>query len=302
MLLDPKVYVCSRTGADKVGYFAKAGDAVHEFLSDDSEYDIYLNGHTVKVERDYVLQDGDMINAIHRPAGVAEYVAVAVIVSLITIATLPKPEKPNVQGTQSTSPNNQVSGQTNIARTGEGIPDIKGTIRAYPDLIQSSWYTWEDNRRRVRERFCAGVASLDITSIQDNDVSFDDITGSSATVVERAVQAGDVYPVISDLVTDARLEAENERRLDLDYIYLANDGGVNYIILHSKPESDIPALLDLNNESNFTLSGTGKTEIDKTFSIDKSFLITSSDEIVWSAGTTGFGRIVSCYRIPVDVL
>ena len=79
MLLDPKVYVCSRTGADKVGYLSKAGDSVDEFLSDDSEYDIYINGHTVKVERDYVLQDGDMINAIHRPAGVETYIAVALI-------------------------------------------------------------------------------------------------------------------------------------------------------------------------------------------------------------------------------
>ena len=302
MLLDPKVYVCSRTGADKVGYLAKAGDIVHEFLSDDSEYDIYINGHTVKVERDYVLQDGDMINAIHRPAGVEAYIAVTVIVSLITIATLPKPEKPNTQGTQSTSPNNQVSGQTNIARTGEGIPDIKGTIRAYPDLIQSSWYTWEDNRRRVRERFCAGVASLDITSIQDNDVSFDDITGSSATVVERAVQTGDVYPVISDLVTDARLEAENERVVGLDYVYLANDSGVNYIILHSKPESDIVALLDLNNESSFTLSGTGKAEIDKTFTIDKTEVILLRDEIVSVYGAPVQKTIEKgCYRIPVVV-
>lgn len=307
MLLDPKVYVCSRTGADKVGYFSKAGDTVDEFLSDDSEYDIYLNGYTVRVERDYVLQDGDMVNAIHRPAGVGAYVAVAIITSLIVIATLPKPEKPNVQGTQSTSPNNQVSGQANIARTGEGIPDIKGSIRAYPDLIQSSWYTWEENRRRVRERFCVGSSSLSITEVKDNDVLIDDISGSSFEIVEREVLGGDVYAIISDMVTDARLEAENERRLDLDYVYLANDGGVNYVILHAKPESDIATLLDLNNEADFTLAGTGKSEIDKKFTINKSTSISVATEVVAYYEVSGGGGGSStttekdCYRIPVTV-
>tara|TARA_R110002110_G_C13470165_1_gene720311 strand:- start:14626 stop:17226 length:2601 start_codon:yes stop_codon:yes gene_type:complete len=302
MLLDPKVYVCSRTGADKVGYFAKAGDTVDEFLSDDSDYDIYLNGHTVKAERDYVLQDGDMVHAIHRPAGIETYVAVALIVAIITIATLPKPEKPNTQGASSTSPNNQVSGQTNIARTGEGIPDIKGTIRAFPDLIQSSWYTWEENRRRVRERFCVGSSSLLIADVKDNDVFFSDIAGSTATIVEREVQVGDVYPVISDLVTDASLEAENERILDLDYVYLALDGGVNYVIVHSKPESDIVTLLDLNNESAFSVTGTGKPFIDKEFTINKSYPIYVSSELVNYISVGGGVEVrKNCYRIPVTV-
>lgn len=296
MLLDPKVYICSRTGADKVGYLAKSGDCIDEFLSDDSEYDIYINGHTVKVERDYVLQDGDMVNAIHRPAGVETYIAVSLIVAAVVIATLPKPEKPNVQGTKSTSPNNQVSGQTNIARTGEGIPDIKGTIRAYPDLIQSAWYTWEENRRRVRERFCIGSSSLFITDIRDNEVDFDDIAGSSATVVERAVQSGDVYPVISDLLKDAKLEAENQRILELNYIQLAKVGSVNYVMLGTYPSSDISAILDLDNEADFEISGTVSSEMNKVFIIDKSNPITT-DQVQATVGSP----YMTAYRVPVTV-
>ena len=226
MLLDPKVYVCSRTGADKVGYFAKSGDAVHEFLSDDSEYDIYINGHTVKVERDYVLQDGDMINAIHRPAGVGAYVAVAIIVSLITIATLPKPEKPNVQGTQSTSPNNQVSGQTNIARTGEGIPDIKGTIRAFPDLIQSSWYDYSGNSRVVRERFMIGTGDYSVTDIRDSESLIDDMTGSSYLVRSGELADDDFFPMQLTQLQDSDLLAPNQQRVNDTYFIRMFNGAI----------------------------------------------------------------------------
>jgi hypothetical protein len=304
MLLDPKVYTCSRTGADKVGYFAKAGDTVNDFLSDDSEYDIYINGHAVKVERDYVLQQGDMINAIHRPLGaeVGLYIAVAVITAIITIATLPKPVKPNIQGASNTSPNNQVSGQKNIARTGEGTPDIKGSIRAYPDLAQSAWYIWEENRRRVRERFCIGSSSVVVTNIKDNDVLLSEIAGSSATVVERAVNSTDKYPLISTALSDSRLLAQNQQIIDLDYAYLANDGGVNFAILHSDTGSDIQTLLNLDSEADFTISGTGKSEIDKTFTINKNVSITTSTEIVGRTINPTSNTYVTCYRVPVTVL
>ena len=302
MLLDPKVYVCSRTGADKVGYFASVGDTVDEFLSDDSDYDIYINGHTVKIERDYVLQAGDMINAIHRPAGVVEgYVAVAIITALITIVMLPKPEKPNSQGAGNTSPNNQVSGQTNIARTGQGVPDIKGTIRAYPDLIQSSWYTWEANKRRVRERFCIGSSSIHVSDVRDNDVSFSEITGSSATVVERNVIGGDVFPVISDLVTDAKLESPNQQVVNLEYVYLAKIGSVNYVILRAQAGADIVTLLDLNSEFEFDIKNTGKAEIDKTFTIDKANSISTVGQIVAYQAVGEQVRVETCYQIPVIV-
>ncbi len=306
MLLDPKVYTCSRTGADKIGFIAEAGDIVDEFLSSDSDYDIYLNGHTVRVERDYVLQQGDMVNAIHRPAGadpVTISIAVALITAIVTVALLPKAEKPNTQGTTSTSPNNQVSGQTNIARTGEGIPDIKGTIRAYPDLIQSAWYTWEENRRRVRERFCIGESSIAVTEVRDNDTDFDDMTGSTYEVVERAVTTGDIYPVVVDSISDSILYADNQRALDLDYVYLANNGGVNYVIVHAVSNQNIQELLQLDSEDDFTISGTGKTEIDKTFTIDKLESIYTDDVIVaYLAVGPGVEVDVSCYFIPVEVV
>ncbi|WP_339892200.1 host specificity factor TipJ family phage tail protein [uncultured Alteromonas sp.] len=253
MLLDPKVYVCSRTGADKVGYLSKAGDSVDEFLSDDSEYDIYINGHTVKVERDYVLQDGDMINAIHRPAGVETYIAVALIVAIITIATLPKPEKPNTQGTKSTSPNNQVSGQTNIARTGEGIPDIKGTIRAYPDLIQSAHYEYSGSARVVSERFCVGVGEFSVTGIRDNDTLISDIKNTSSLVRDGVMSNDDKFPLNVASIQDSLLLAPNQQVLDDVYFFEFSNAKLagtsyftNYIRIGVEDDSGAEAIYLLN--------------------------------------------------------
>ena len=253
MLLDPKVYVCSRTGADKVGYFAKAGDAVHEFLSDDSEYDIYINGHTVKVERDYVLQDGDMINAIHRPAGVEAYIAVAIIVAIIAIVTLPKPEKPNTQGAQNTSPNNQVSGQTNIARTGEGIPDIKGAIRAYPDLIQSAHYEYSGSARVVSERFCVGVGEFSVTGIRDNDTLISDIKNTSSLVRDGVMSNDDKFPLNVASIQDSLLLAPNQQVLDDVYFFEFSNAKLagtsyftNYIRIGVEDDSGAEAIYLLN--------------------------------------------------------
>lgn len=266
MLLDPKVYVCSRTGADKVGYLAKSGDRVDEFLSNESDYDIYLNGHTVRVERDYVLQDGDMINAIHRPAGaVAAYVAVAVIVSLIVVATLPKPEKPNLQGTASTSPNNQVSGQTNIARTGEGIPDIKGTIRAYPDLIQDAHYEYSGSARVVSERFCVGVGDFSVTSIRDNVTEISDIPNTSSLVRDGTMSNADKFPLNVASVQDSLLLAPNQQVLpdvwDLQFFNAKLTGTTyftNYIRLsiESGSSDDGINLLNLATEDYISIFNT----------------------------------------------
>ena len=294
MLLDPKVYVCSRTGADKVGYFAKAGDAVHEFLSDDSEYDIYINGHTVKVERDYVMQDGDMINAIHRPAGVEAYVAVAIITSLIVIATLPKPEKPNVQGTQSTSPNNQVSGQTNIARTGEGIPDIKGTIRAYPDLIQSAHYEYSGSARVVSERFCVGVGEFSVTGIRDNDTLISDIKNTSSLVRDGVMSNDDKFPLNVASIQDSLLLAPNQQVLNnvwaitfsnakltgttyfTNYIQIATDDGgfTTAVDLLNLASEDYISIFNTENmhRTKGSIARNGKYLIDRSKDIIDSFV------------------------------
>ena len=305
--LQPSVVVhYENTGGERLDISANTGDSVDYFLKLDEEYDLFLNGHTVTCNREYELKVGDTVHAIHRPHGadpVTIAIAVAVITAIVTVALLPRPEKPNQQGIANSSPNNQITGQTNISRTGEGIPDIKGQIRAYPDLAQSAWYSWDENRRRVRERFCVGISSLDITNVRDNEVEFSRIPGSDFTVVERAVTGDDQYPVRATSLDDARLLAENQRIIQLNYVYLANDGGINYVIIGVSPNQDIPTLLDLNNESQFDLSNTTSPFINQTFTIDRSNSIVTSTEIVnfIPVPPPGTREFLDCHRIPVIV-
>ena len=305
--LQPSVVVhYENTGGNRIDLSANIGDSVEYFLEIDEEYDLYLNGHTVTCQPDYKLKEGDTVHAIHRPHGadpVTIGIVIAVVTAIVTVALLPRPEKPNLQGVNQSSSNNQISGQTNISRNGEAVPDIKGTIRAFPDLCQSAWYSWDENRRRVRERFCVGVSSVEISDVKDNETEFSRISGSSFNVVERAVTGDDQYPVRATSLDDARLLAENQRIIQLDYVYLANDGGINYVIIGVDPNQDIPTLLDLNNESQFDLSNTTSPFINQTFTIDRSNPIVTSQEItnfipVPPPGTREF---LSCHRVPVIV-
>lgn len=306
--LNPSVSISyERTGKEGTRFEACIGDKIDSFLDDYEAYDLFLNSHLVTCERNYKLKEGDSVFAIHRPHGadpVTIGIAIAVITAIVTIALLPRPEKPNQQGIARTSPNNQISGQTNVARTGEGVPDIKGQIRAYPDLAQSAWYSWEENRRRVRERFCVGISTLDITDVRDNETEFSRIAGSSFEVVERAVNGTDRYPLRATSLDDSRLLAENQREIDLNYIYLANDGGINYVIVGVDPNQDIPVLLDLDNEASFEISGTTSATINQEFFIDHSNPITTSTEVV-SVTFSPQGQPVDielqCHRIPVIV-
>lgn len=302
-----KVYIYDRVTGDKQGYCARVGDTIDHYLPDGVDFDLYLNSHLVTCEKNYKLEDGDVIYAFHRPEGadpVTVGIIVAVVVALVTVALLPRPEKPNQQGVQRQSPNNQITGQTNISRAGGGIPDIKGQIRSFPDLAQSAWYSWEENRRRVRERFCVGVSSLDITNVRDNEVEFSRIPGSDFTIVERNVTVDDQYPIRATSLDDARLLAENQRIIELNYIYLANDGGINYVIVGVTPDQDIPTLLDLNNEASFVLSGTDSSTINQEFFIDRSNPIVTSTEVIGitfnPSGLPVDVEILS-HRIPVTV-
>jgi len=172
------VYIVDRLTGDKTGFQANPGDTPAYFLPEDSSFDLFLNGHSVTCQPDYELKDGDCVYAIHRPDGadpVTIAVAVAVITAIVTVALLPRPEKPNTQGVQRTSPNNQVSGQTNIARTGEGIPDIKGQIQAFPDVIQAPWYRFQGNSQRLLQGFCVGVGTYDIQAAKVGESLFSDL-------------------------------------------------------------------------------------------------------------------------------
>lgn len=153
--------------------------------------DLYLNDAQTPIQIDDMtrpLQDGESIIIHHRPQGFDPItIAIAAIVAAVAIvALIPTPSIPKVNGQdigeRSESPNNRLSGQTNIARPYEAIPEIFGRIIAFPDLIQPSLFEYIGNIKYVREVFCIGRGEYQINQIRDDQTELSAVSGSSSTV------------------------------------------------------------------------------------------------------------------------
>lgn len=89
-------------------------------------------------------------------------------------------DAPGARGV-SRSNNNSLSGQSNVARLGQRIPQIYGQVRAFPDLLSSPLYEYIDGIQRIEQfvAFSAGAKSdligVEATSIQDEKIGDGDL-------------------------------------------------------------------------------------------------------------------------------
>ncbi len=99
------------------------------------------------------------------------------------------------------SPNNSLTAQTNVARAYQGVPDVYGYRRIWPDLIQPSVVEYVSNVKQVTEWLCLSRGKGDITSVQYAETPIADISGASYSVFEP-VPVGGVYEFGATTITD----------------------------------------------------------------------------------------------------
>lgn len=138
----------------------------------------------------------DRVEIVIRQQGVglAFGAFIAVVAAIAVVAFMPKPTIPNGLGSQKDSPNNDLTGQTNIARLYQAIPDIYGKIRAFPDLVEPSLSEYIDNVKNITEVMCIGVGNYLIENVKYADTLLSTINGAFYEVFNP----GDVIPTIYD--------------------------------------------------------------------------------------------------------
>lgn len=139
-------------------------------------------------------------------------VFVAVLIAVLTIALTPTPDLPTSPRPQNRSPNNALSGQTNIARLGDRVPDIFGQVLSYPDLIAPTVIEYIDHIKFQREYVCFSRGFCDVIDTKAGDTLIDDIPGASIDVYEPGLAPTEVFKTRqSNEVTGQELRAPNDR-------------------------------------------------------------------------------------------
>lgn len=140
------------------------------------------------------LEDFDTVNRVpksavfivHRPQGldIVAAVIIAVVVAVAVALLLPIPNLSGDGRQQRRSPNNALTGQTNVARLLDRIPDIFGEVVSYPDLIAPTVSEFRDHIKYQTEYMCVGRGYYLLEDFKSGQTLISDIAGSSVDVFE----------------------------------------------------------------------------------------------------------------------
>ena len=178
-------------------------DNIARHLNGGSDAELRINGQVVDPLTDPRLDmrpaRDDVVTVALRPAGwEAVFAFVAENWIAITAATLSlysltnRPNFGGLDASGSESPNNRLTGQSNIARTYQAIPDVYGFRRIWPDLIQASTSEYVDQVKYVTEWLCLSRGLGVISDVRYAETPIADIDGSSYEVFEPVPSSG--YP------------------------------------------------------------------------------------------------------------
>lgn len=186
-------------GAPKERISVPAGTVLADWLlSVDIHADVVVvvNGRELGLDDEvgFALVDGDRVQVFDQPKGVIGKVLSPVfkVISKIFSFLAPKSSFSVADNNAKESPNNKLTGQTNVARTYQARPDVYGQVRSYPDLIQESMFEFIDNVKYVTEWMNFGIGRYTVDSVRYSESNLGSLAGASYQVFEP----GQVIPVI----------------------------------------------------------------------------------------------------------
>lgn len=167
----------------KVGSFFYSDFLVHrEDLSRDVL--VMVNGVELGLddELDFEITPTHFIQVFDQPKGVIGDILNPVFNLVTKVFSFLAPKTPSFSAAESNvkdSPNNRLTGQTNVARAYQARPEIHGQVRAFPDLIQQSMFEYNNNLKTVTEWLNIGIGEYKTESIRFAESDFTAMAGAS---------------------------------------------------------------------------------------------------------------------------
>ncbi|EJD6083320.1 MoaD/ThiS family protein [Providencia rettgeri] len=180
-----------------VGSFFYSNFLVHQKLHTDVV--IIVNGRELQEddELDFEITPTHFIQIFDQPKGVIGDILNPVFNLVTKVFSFLAPKTPSFSAAESNvkdSPNNRLTGQTNVARAYQARPEIHGQVRAFPDLIQQSMFEYNNNLKTVTEWLNIGIGEYKTESIRFAESDFTAMAGASYKIYKPK----EVIPLINE--------------------------------------------------------------------------------------------------------
>ncbi|WP_265504135.1 host specificity factor TipJ family phage tail protein [Providencia rustigianii] len=181
----------------KVGSFFYSDFLVLQQLH--SDVVILVNGRALQEddELDFEITPTHFIQVFDQPKGVIGDILNPVFNLVTKVFSFLAPKTPSFSAAESNvkdSPNNRLTGQTNVARAYQARPEIHGQVRAFPDLIQQSMFEYNNNLKTVTEWLNIGIGEYKTESIRFAESDFTAMAGASYKIYRPK----EVIPLINE--------------------------------------------------------------------------------------------------------
>lgn len=181
----------------KVGSFFYSDFLVHQQLHGDVV--ILVNGRELQDddELDFEITPTHFIQVFDQPKSVIGDILNPVFNLVTKVFSFLAPKTPSFSAAESNvkdSPNNRLTGQTNVARAYQARPEIHGQVRAFPDLIQQSMFEYNNNLKTVTEWLNIGIGEYRTESIRFAESDFTAMAGASYKIYKPK----EVIPLINE--------------------------------------------------------------------------------------------------------
>lgn len=180
-----------------VGSFFYSDFLVHQQLHNDAV--IIVNGRELQEddELDFEIIPTHFIQVFDQPKGVIGDILNPVFNLVTKVFSFLAPKTPSFSAAESNvkdSPNNRLTGQTNVARAYQARPEIHGQVRSFPDLIQQSMFEYNNNLKTVTEWLNIGIGEYKTESIRFAESDFTAMAGASYKIYRPS----EVIPLINE--------------------------------------------------------------------------------------------------------